>query len=52
MDDKTMQLGTLGDVEVSSPANSEGKGNTTRDDEEMAYYGKRQQLKVIPTRDM
>ncbi|TVY18172.1 Choline transport protein [Lachnellula arida] len=49
MDDEIMQLGTLGAVEVSephnSPANSEGKGNTTTDDEEMAYYGKRQQLK-------
>jgi len=48
MDDKTMELGSLGAVEVSphnGPANSEGKGNTTRDDEEMAYYGKRQQLK-------
>ena len=45
-----MELGSLGAVEVSphnGPANSEGKGNTTRDDEEMAYYGKRQQLKVI-----
>jgi hypothetical protein len=53
--DKTMELKSLGAVEVSEPhdttVSSESKGNTSRDDQEMAYYGKRQQLKVVlPTK--
>ena len=47
MDDKA--LDSLGVVEISDQnetPNSDGKGNTSRDDAEMAYYGKRQQLKV------
>lgn len=50
MDDKA--LDSLGVVELSDQnggiPTSDGKGNTSRDDAEMAYYGKRQQLKVQP----
>lgn len=45
-----MELKSSGTVDISEPQNntlgSEDKGNTTRDDQEMAYYGKSQQLKV------
>lgn len=48
MDDKAEN--SLGVVELSeqngSTPSSDDKGNTNRDEEEMAYYGKRQQLKV------
>jgi hypothetical protein len=48
MDDKAPD--SLGVVELSDqsggPQSAEGKGNTSTDDAEMAYYGKRQQLKV------
>ncbi|TVY55613.1 Choline transport protein [Lachnellula suecica] len=42
MDLKTVELESLGAVEVSDADNN---GNTSRDDQEMAYFGKRQQLK-------
>jgi len=49
MDDKALEYG---DLEVSDQnegtTTSEGKGNTSRDDTEMAYYGKPQQLNVHP----
>jgi hypothetical protein len=50
MDDKAPD--SLGVVELSDQngriPTSDGKGNTSRDDAEMAYYGKTQQLKVQP----
>lgn len=51
MDDKNLEMNSLGVVELPSRSNeeapsNESKGNTNRDDQEMAYYGKRQQLKV------
>jgi hypothetical protein len=50
MDNKIVELESVGAVEVAEltgnlPSN-ESKGNTSRDDQEMAFYGKRQQLKV------
>ena len=52
MDDKT--LGSVGDLELADQAAgaspiSEGGGdmsNMTRDEREMAFYGKKEQLKV------
>jgi hypothetical protein len=51
MDSKIVELESVGAVEVAEltgnlPSN-ESKGNTSRDDQEMAFYGKRQQLKVL-----
>lgn len=49
-----MELESVGAVEVAelggSLPNNESKGNTSRDDEEMAFYGKSQQLKVSSRR--
>jgi choline transport protein len=50
MDDK-MLVGSVGDLELSDQAagaspNADGGGHMTRDEGEMAYFGKKQQLKV------
>src|SRR5271170_3437124 len=54
MDDKT--LDDSGVVELSNQNGGtppeDDKGNTSRDDAEMAYYGKRQQLKVRHRRNV
>ena len=49
MDDKV--LGSVGDLELADQAGggtptSDGGGNMTRDEGEMAFYGKKAQLKV------
>jgi choline transport protein len=49
MDDKV--LGSVGDLELADQArgatpNSDVGGNMTRDEGEMAFYGKKSQLKV------
>ena len=49
MDDKA--VGSVGDLELADQAegailNSDGGGNMTRDEGEMAFYGKKAQLKV------
>jgi len=49
MDDKV--LGSVGDLELADQArgaipNSDVGGNMTRDEGEMAFYGKKAQLKV------
>jgi hypothetical protein len=49
MDDKNLELNTLAVAELSSeglPAGGASKEDGNRDDQEMAYYGKQQQLKV------
>jgi choline transport protein len=50
MDDK-MLVGSVGDLELSDQVagatpNADGGGHMTRDEGEMAYFGKKQQLKV------
>jgi len=46
MDDKNVELGA---VKCIASIQKEGvrEGNTSKDDAEMAYYGKEQQLKVL-----
>jgi hypothetical protein len=49
MDDKNLELNTMAVAELSSeglPAGVGSKEDGNRDDQEMAYYGKQQQLKV------
>jgi hypothetical protein len=49
MDDKNLELNTMAVAELSSeglPAGAGSKEDGNRDDQEMAYYGKQQQLKV------
>jgi hypothetical protein len=50
MDDK-VPVGSIGDLELSDQVagaspNADGGGHMTRDEGEMAFYGKKQQLKV------
>jgi len=49
MDEKNLEMNHVGVVELSGEraSGNEGEGNAHRDDQEMAYYGKRQQLRVI-----
>lgn len=48
MEDKNVELGAIAARSTSSVdiPHARSKGNTSRDDQEMAYFGKRQQLKV------
>jgi hypothetical protein len=49
MDDKNLELNAVAVAELSSeglPAGVGSKEDGNRDDQEMAYYGKQQQLKV------
>lgn len=53
MDDKHVQMNTYGVAEESDRSQQHGsierrgkKGGTARDEQEMAYFGKDQQLKV------
>jgi hypothetical protein len=49
MDDKNLELNTMAVAELSNeglPAGAGSKEDGNRDDQEMAYYGKQQQLKV------
>jgi hypothetical protein len=47
MEDKNVEMGAIARSASSDDIpHAQSKGNTSRDDQEMAYYGKRQQLKV------
>jgi len=49
MDDKTVEMNSFGVVELSDQnegLSPEAKDSSNRDEQEMAYYGKQQQLKV------
>jgi hypothetical protein len=46
MDDKHFELGVVERI-ASAQKEETNEGSTSKDDAEMAYYGKEQQLKVI-----
>lgn len=50
MDDKGLEMAVVEGIEVSrfqdGDRSPDNKGNTSRDAEDMAYFGKRQQLRV------